>query len=148
MPIMRYFLFVGGVLLALLFVSDAYLPKAAVANSTGPGVDKSTVRITSIQKWPERIVFDTSLPTIVPALTVVAAVPVRPVVADAAARPAAVASIPVTARVSGAYAQLTLSDPRPESKPQRKRKVAKRHVHPQPIMIAQQRLPQFGFFAN
>src|SRR5258706_13706169 len=32
MPLARYFLFVGGVLLALLSISDDYLPKLAVSN--------------------------------------------------------------------------------------------------------------------
>ena len=29
MPLLRYFVFVGGALLALLFISNAYLPKIA-----------------------------------------------------------------------------------------------------------------------
>ena len=32
MPLMRYFFFVGGVLLALLFIPDAVLPKFPVAD--------------------------------------------------------------------------------------------------------------------
>src|SRR5438445_9232324 len=73
MPVARYFLFVGGALLALLFVCDAFAPKAvadnttqATANQIAAGVDKSTLRIRSDVKWPERIVFDTTQPTIVP----------------------------------------------------------------------------------
>ena len=64
----RYFLFVGGALMALLFAFDAFAPKAS-ANNTAQAtasVDKSTLRIRSDQKWPERIVFDTTQPTIVP----------------------------------------------------------------------------------
>jgi hypothetical protein len=33
MPLARYFLFVGGVLLALLFVADALLPKLPAAET-------------------------------------------------------------------------------------------------------------------
>ncbi|WGS02015.1 hypothetical protein MTX23_14870 [Bradyrhizobium sp. ISRA436] len=69
MPVARYFLFVGGVLLALLFVVNALVPQDDIAASNGlssPGFDKSMVRIRSTQKLPERVVYDTSLPTIVP----------------------------------------------------------------------------------
>src|SRR5258706_10877649 len=65
MPLARYFLFVGGVLLALLFISDAYLPKLAV--SIRAISHSAIIRIHSDQKWPERVVYDTSLPTVIPA---------------------------------------------------------------------------------
>src|ERR1700746_1537969 len=83
----RYFLYVGGVLLALLLLVDAFMPQdVAVANHSAPGLDKTTVRIHSVQKLPERVVYDTSLPTIVPPAvkTQVAAAPPAP--ADANAR--------------------------------------------------------------
>ena len=64
MPLARYFSFVGGVLLALLFVLDAYLPKAPVAERANANLP--VIRIHSDVKWPERIVFDTSVPTIIP----------------------------------------------------------------------------------
>ena len=65
MPLARYFLYVGGALLALLFISDPYLPKL-------PATDRAEFRSANIyihsdQKWPERIVYDTSLTTVVPA---------------------------------------------------------------------------------
>ena len=67
MPVARYFLFVGGVLLALLLALDALVPQqAVVASQAAPSVDKTVVRIRSDQKPPERVVYDTSLPTIVP----------------------------------------------------------------------------------
>src|SRR5882672_5481309 len=81
MPVARYFLFVGGVLLALLLAIDALVPhQAVVASQAAPSVDKTVVRIRSDQKPPERVVYDTSLPTIVPpaAKTQVAAAPVAP----------------------------------------------------------------------
>ncbi|NWO72597.1 hypothetical protein, partial [Escherichia coli] len=68
MPLARYFVFVGGALMALLFAFDFFSPRA-VADSgiqSAGFVDKSTLRIRSEQKWPERIVFDTTQPTIVP----------------------------------------------------------------------------------
>ena len=89
MPLARYFLCVGGVLLALLFVVNAALPTLPVtdADRTDTAVDKSIIRIHSDRKWPERVVFDTSLPTIVPAQTIkaqaVVAAPPPPTVAVA-----------------------------------------------------------------
>ena len=67
MPVARYFLFVGGMLLALLFALDAFAPQQmVVAGNAAPSINKTVVRIRSDQKLPERVVYDTSLPTIVP----------------------------------------------------------------------------------
>ena len=76
MPLMRYFVFVGGALLALLFVADACLPALPVAVASRSDTDLSVIRIHSDRKWPERVVFDTTRPTITPAPA--------PVVAEAA----------------------------------------------------------------
>ena len=65
MPLGRYFVFIGSLLLALLFLADRYLPQPA-ATSARAEVDRSIIRLHSRHKWPERIVIDTSLPTIVP----------------------------------------------------------------------------------
>ncbi len=149
MPVLRYFFFVGGALVALLFIVAAYLPSApAVDNAadvSDAGIDPSTIRIHSDRKWPERVVFDTSHPAIVPPQAEVASV----------AAPARVADVSSKARVSDAFAQLRPSDqqqaqqpyPRkPEQKPPHKRKIAKRRAAPPVMMVAQQ--PQFGFFGN
>ena len=74
-PIARYIAFVGSLLLAILFIADWYLPMAPTQSVTSREADKPIMRIKSDQKWPERIVFDTSAPTIVPQKP--------PVVADA-----------------------------------------------------------------
>ena len=67
MPVARYFLFVGGMLLALLFALDAFAPQQmVVAGNAASSIHKTVVRIRSDQKLPERVVYDTSLPTIVP----------------------------------------------------------------------------------
>src|SRR5438309_12051830 len=63
MPLAWYCTSVGGVLLALLFVLDACFPQSPVA--VKDKVHPPVIRIYSDRKWPERIVFDTSLPTIV-----------------------------------------------------------------------------------
>jgi hypothetical protein len=49
----------------LLFIADFCLPKSPVAERAS--IDLPAIRIHSDRKWPDRIVFDTSLPTIVPA---------------------------------------------------------------------------------
>ena len=65
MPLARYFFFVGSLLLAMIFVAGWYLPDSPQTFREAQ-VDKSIIRIKSAHKWPERIVIDTSLPTIVP----------------------------------------------------------------------------------
>ena len=155
MPVARYFLFVGGVLLALLLAIDALFPAQAVMASRGASsIDKTVVRIRSDQKPPERVVYDTSLPTIVPPPAVTAQV-TAPIVAPSA--PAvAVTSADATAqaRVRETYAQYVPAEAKkPEPPVQRKRKVAKSRQGP-PMQIAQQpqmRVAQqshFGFFGG
>ncbi|WFU23595.1 hypothetical protein QA649_37180 [Bradyrhizobium sp. CB1717] len=65
MPIIRYFVFVGGLLLALLFAADRYLP-APVEAAAVADPDRTTIRIKSARSLPERIVFDTTPRTDVP----------------------------------------------------------------------------------
>ena len=141
MLLARYFLSVGGVLLGLLFVADAVVPKvpAISTDRNDMGADKSVIRIHSDRKWPEPVVFDTSVPTIVPAQTakVEAVVPPPTPVADVSAR----------AHVRETFAQLVPPEPKkPEAKLQRKRKIARQRVAPQMVQVAQQ--PRFGFFSN
>jgi len=164
MPLLRYFVFVGGALLALLFISDAVLPKQPLPSFLNvASSEHSLVRIHSERKWPERIVFDTSLPTIKPA-----------VVAEAQPAPQAVPA--PKARVREAFAQFTppvsrvdvkaeakieakidakldtRTDVRPdqavakvaEAGPQPKRKVAKPRPSRPLILVAQQ--PHVGLF--
>ena len=68
MPLLRYFVCVGGVLLALLLASDAMLsehPLPAVMNAT-PVFPPA--RIHSDRKWPEAVVYDTGVPKAKPAV--------------------------------------------------------------------------------
>jgi hypothetical protein len=153
MPVARYFLFVGGALLALLLAIDALFPQQAVVASQAPSsVDKTVVRIRSDQKPPERVVYDTSLPTIVPPPAVTAQV-TAPVVAPSAPA-AASADATAQARVRETFAQFVPAEAKkPEPQVQRKRKVAKSRPAP-PMQIAQQpqmRVAQqshFGFFGG
>lgn len=143
MPVARYFFLVGGFLLALLFVVDAVLPKLPVPDRAD--TDLPMIRIHSDRKWPERVVFDSNHPTIV-------AVPAAKVEASFPA-PVEVADVSEKARVRNAFALLQPSQPKqlqtsdfkkPEPKLQRKRKVAKKHLAPPRVLVAQQ--PRFGLF--
>src|ERR1700680_24068 len=145
MPLVRYFFFVGGALLALLFVFDAYAPKLPVADRTETAIDLPVIRIHSDRKWPERVVFDTSIPNLAPVQTAKADVPAPVTAADVSGK----------ARVREAFAQLQPSGAKqvesnnlkkPEPKLQPKRKIARKRVAPPRVLVAQQ--PQFGFFAN
>jgi hypothetical protein len=78
MPIGRYIVWVGASLFAWLFVVDWYLPNSLPEPASDP-INRPVIRIASVQHPPERIVIDTSQPTIVPPLTLVAeAVPEEP----------------------------------------------------------------------
>jgi hypothetical protein len=78
MPIGRYLCWVGGSLLALLFAVDWYLPNSS-PEPARDAINRPVIRIASVQQPPERIVIDTSQPTIVPPPTLVAeAVPEQP----------------------------------------------------------------------
>ena len=65
MPIGRYIAWVGTSLLALLLVANWLLPQP-LAEGTADETNRPVIRIASMQQPPERIVIDTSQPTIVP----------------------------------------------------------------------------------
>jgi hypothetical protein len=141
MPVARYFLWVGGALLAVLLIANWSLPGLPGAERTS--VNPPLIRIQSQQKWPERIVYDTSREAIVPASPASA----RP---DKAS-PAAVADLSATAR--DAFAEAPASDAskaqsvdqrKPDAKPHAKRKVARRRA---PVLMVERR-PQFGWFGR
>ena len=77
MPLGRYFVCAGILLLVMLFIADWCLPCASSQTFFREArVDKSLIRIKSARKWPEPIVIDTSLPTIVPPPPVLAKAPI------------------------------------------------------------------------
>jgi hypothetical protein len=155
MPVLRYFLYVGGALLALLLICNTVLPQAPATNSLVSSADTPAIRIHSDQKWPERVVFDTAHPTVAPA-------PLTVVKADESVAAQAVTVASPKARVREAFAQLPLSEQippvdakKPEVKPQPRHKVVRaRPVQQQPMpqpfqqrmIVAQQ--PHFGLFGN
>ena len=72
MPFGRYLLLVGSALMAMLFLADSYFPRPDVSFGRESKVDKTVIRLTSAQKWPDKVVYDTRLPTIVPSSSMVA----------------------------------------------------------------------------
>ena len=146
MPIARYFLFVGGVLLALLFISDAYLPKLPVAHSVDAGLP--LIRIHTDRKWPERVVFDTSHAAIIPVQIANTEAVVQ--------APATVADVATKAQVreGGIGTDATTRFPavaairfkEAGSKAAKQSKNVKERALPPMILVARQ--PQFGWFSD
>jgi hypothetical protein len=100
MPLGRYFGFAGSLLLALLFVADWYIPKPSVASDRAD-IDRSIIRIHTMHRWPDAIVFDISLAATRPPPVIAAEVPATRTPRDALALlpqtpPAALASTPTT----------------------------------------------------
>ncbi|MEY9185585.1 hypothetical protein ABIG06_007137 [Bradyrhizobium sp. USDA 326] len=170
MPIFRYFIFVGGALLALLFAADFVFPAAPVAQAVvTAGNDQPLIRIRSDRHLPERVVLDTSQPTIAaPAVTTAAVAAPQPPVQPEGLSPA-LAEMSAKTRVRETFAQFT-PEPKantvaakkaeatqsqiaqaqasPAPAPQPKRKIVRTHPAPQPgrpmMQVAQQ--PHFGLF--
>lgn len=67
MPILRYFVFVGGTLLALLFAVNWYFADDFASSATLPveyalpHAEDLNIRIQSDQKWPEKLLLDSEL---------------------------------------------------------------------------------------
>jgi hypothetical protein len=167
MPILRYFVFVGGALLALLFAANFALPQAPVGESiVTSSNDVPLIRIRSDRKLPERVVLDTSQPAVVPPAAVTMAAVVAPQPPAQASTSPALSELSAKARVRDTFAQFGPTDPKgdvasvktAEAKPvvpaQPKRKVARRSaptyyyygqpMFGRPMRVAQQ--PHFGFF--
>ncbi|MBB4360119.1 MULTISPECIES: hypothetical protein [unclassified Bradyrhizobium] len=151
MPIFRYFTFVGGALLALLFAVNFAFPAAPVAQAVATvSNDQPLIRIRSDRHLPERVVLDTSQPTIAaPAVKTAAVVAPQPPVQEA--QSAALAEQSAKARVRETFAQFTpplKTDTAAKAPVQPKRKVARTHPAPQqgrPMMLVAQQ-PHFGLF--
>jgi hypothetical protein len=66
-PVAKYFVFVGSALAALLLMVSWYCPAPpAIFADRSQVITTAAIRIKSERKWPEKIEFDTSQPTIVP----------------------------------------------------------------------------------
>jgi hypothetical protein len=141
MPLMRYFMYVGGALLALLFIADACLPPLPVAKASRSATDLSVIRIHSDTKWPERVVFDTTRPTITP-------VP-APVLAEAVQPREKAAAAPSKTGMREAFAQL----PAPAHPKVKRKAVARNYTGPPnyagpPRMLVAQQRPVAFFGSN
>jgi hypothetical protein len=143
MPLARYLSFVGGALLALLFVLDAFLPELPAAAKAK--VYPPLIRIHSDEKWPERIVYDTSLETIVPVVAASEPTTIAPEkVAEAASGTKvreAFAMLPPSVEGS-----LVLHARTQILKPRHHRKSTRKHAAAP--MIAMARNQQFGWFGR
>ncbi len=135
--------YVGGVLLALLFVADTYLSKLPVADTSGPHLP--VIRIYSERRGPERVVFDTRMVIVIPVPngSTAASVPATAVVNNASVSP------------RNAFAQMRPSDPNPvrssgpkmpEPKQPRSRRIANHHAAQNMRVVWRQ--PQFGWFVS
>ncbi|MBM7483353.1 MULTISPECIES: hypothetical protein [Bradyrhizobium] len=172
MPIFRYFFFVGGALLALLFAANYVLPTSPVTQAIATASNEQPlIRIRSDRHLPERVVLDTSQPTLAaPAAKIAAVAAPQPPVESMSP---ALAEISAKARVRETFAQFTpaakadtaavkkteaktqiqpqvQAQAQPPQTPaqQPKRKVARTHPVPQqgrPMMVMAQQ-PHFGFF--
>jgi hypothetical protein len=156
MLVLRYFGYVGGSLLALLFVCNAVFSKQPLPAVVSSGTDLPAIRIHSDKKWPERVVFDTNMaPVAAPVTVAQAAAPATPKVEAKLEAP----SFTAKAHVREAFAQFTPAESKPEAKAEAKpqpkhkmagkvvaNKVAKAHVGP-PLVLASQQ-PRFGWIDN
>jgi hypothetical protein len=160
MPLLRYFMYVGGALLTLLLVSNAVLPQVPLPGTLTSGSDLPPVRIHSDRKLPDKVVFDTSVPLRATAPVATTVIAVAQVPALVLAPEPVVAEMSARARVREAFAQLpdqeeaagpkmsqmalvTLPEPKMVSKvPVLKRKIAKPRTGNSPMLVAQQ--PHFG----
>ena len=145
MPLARYFLLVGGALLAGLLLAGAFLPSQPVIERAEA---QRTIRIHSEMKLPDRIVFDTSQPALTHS--------VAPVIAEPAA-PLPLSPDDVSAKARQAFAQMQSPEASKskiaESKrteisrsPPRPSETRRREAAPRKIRLARQ--PQFDWFGG
>jgi hypothetical protein len=115
-PLLRYFGYVGGILLTLLFAANWIWPAEPRAPASAASAESSfgqMIRIKSARRWPEKIVFDTNQPTIVPPAPLANASPPPP-------PPVVAANSPLDAR----------AELKPAAPPKRQAKVRRRGPRP------------------
>jgi hypothetical protein len=137
MPVLRYFVFVGGALLALLFVCDAIFPQVPLPATLKSGSDLPAVRIRSERKWPERVVIDTTVPTVAPATIAKADTPK----ADTSQQTAAADDVQ-KAKVRDAYAQIGTGEPKAAPTARTAENVASKTAEPGTIKLADANPPK------
>ncbi len=159
MPLLRYFVFVGGVLLALLLICDAIFPNIPLPSTLTSGTDRPAIRIWSERKWPERVVIDTSIPTPVHSQLAAAEPNAKAAAAPTPAREAFAQMMPTESKQRPTEAQRSakptsvhVADASSRSraagpKAQLRRKIARARPA-RPIVVAQQPHFGFGWFAS
>lgn len=115
MPVLRYFVYVGGALLALLFVCDAVFPQVPLPETLKSGSDLPAVRIRSERQWPERVVIDTTLPASVPVTIAKAETPKLDSVNADAAQPVAAVTSAQQPKLRDAFAQMGAVHAKPQA---------------------------------
>ena len=139
MPLLRYCLVVGGILLTLLLLAGRYMtgpmggPESAQAEQDSP-----IIRVQSAQKWPEKIVFDTSAPQI-------RAPDVAPAVVAPSEPGKTTPTVQEAAREAFALAAQPSVEPRRATPPLRARRTPeRRHRHQPARAVARNQFPFFG----
>lgn len=139
LPLRRYFLLIGGILLVLLFAVDALAPQQRTIETASSEPRLPKIRIYSEQRGPEAVVMDTSRPIIV------APSPAKPDTATTITSP--------EPRVAENVAPLVPPSPRQadakklskvEPRPQRRGNFGKAHAPRPPMSYAQR--PDVGWF--
>lgn len=144
MPLWRYFVYVGGALLALLFLISAVLPTLPDNEMLATGSDRPVIRIRSERKLPERVVIDTTQPTITPTAAVMAqSVPAPPPPRMAAKARESFAQL-VQPEPKGSSAVSKKAEARLRQGPKRRVARVVRPFGPPIMLMAQQ--PHFGPF--
>ena len=162
MPLLRYFLYVGGALLSLILIANVLLPQEPLPGTLTSVTELPAIRIQSDRKLPERVVFDTSSTVATAPVAVLPAPKLAAAVAPAPTQ-SPTAEMSAKARVREAFAQLPPSDdvsvPKmdgmarvvvPEPRMYKVKQAPKRVAVPRPYaprplaMVAQQ--PHFGLF--
>jgi hypothetical protein len=148
MPVARYFLWVGGVLLALLFFADACLPQ--LPSLRVAAASRAVIRIHSEPKWPERIVFDTSaqLPQVIAVASSEQVVPLADPL-QSVSPPPSTAAMPDRAREALAQLQPPVVNQRatkPRQESSHLRSHATRHVARVTPRLARPR--QYAWFSD
>lgn len=136
MPVLRYFVVVGGVLLALLLVCNAVFAPVPLPATLKSGSDLPTVRIRSERKWPERVVIDTTIST----------APVKIATADVTkadgAMQASAAGDAQPAKVRDAFAQIGTAAPKAASPAKLADTGATKAAEPTTLKVADATVPK------
>ena len=144
MPLMKYFVFVGAALVLLLLAMNWLVPDPTV-EPVYSSTQRPVIRISSIQTLPERVVFDTNMPTPAPSVMRVAAQPLRSAFALEQITPGLLPTFSIVAQVTQVTPKKTIIAKHEPAKITEKREPAKKVVAnrgaPQPHIAAVREKP-------